>query len=149
MCANRQAPDAPPKVLLVEDEPAVAKILRISLRASGFDVVDAATGGDALELLEHEPADAVILDLGLPDGRGREVLDRLRRAHDDGFRAWMVISALDREEAARRYGPLGGHYVTKPFDPWDLARMLQTLLSEKERPRVSAGRVLNDGGGKP
>jgi two-component system KDP operon response regulator KdpE len=131
MCANRQAPGAPPKVLLVEDEPAVARMLRISLRAAGFDVADAVTGGDALQILEREPADAVILDLGLPDGRGREVLDRLRQADDSGFHAWVVISGLDREEATGRYGPLGGHFLAKPFDPWDLVRMLQTLLSER------------------
>ena len=131
MCAKRQVPSAPPKVLVVEDEPAVAKMLRISLRAAGFDVAEAIAGGQALRILEQEPTDVVILDLELPDCRGKAVLDRLRQADDSGFPVWVVISVLDREEAAGRYGPLGGHFVAKPFDPWDLVRMLKTLLSER------------------
>ncbi len=132
MCTNQQTPGAPPKVLLVEDEPAVTRMLRISLHTAGFDVADAATGGDALQILERESADVVILDLGLPDGRGREVLDRLRQADDSGSPAWVVISGLDREEATGRYGALGGHFLAKPFDPWDLVKMLRTLLSERD-----------------
>ena len=131
MCAKQQFPGVPPKVLVVEDEPAVARMLRISLHAAGFDVVEAVVGREALQILERESADAVILDLGLPDGRGREVLDRLRQADDSGFHAWVVISGLDREEATGRYGPLGGHFLAKPFDPWDLVRVLNTLLSER------------------
>lgn len=61
MCAKRRGSSAAPKVLLVEDEPAVAKMLRISLRAAGFDVAEAAAGGQALEILNQGP----------PGGRGR------------------------------------------------------------------------------
>jgi DNA-binding response OmpR family regulator len=131
MSAKRQPPSTPPKVLVVEDEPAVAKMLRVSLRVAGFDVTEAVAGGQALQILEEEPTDAVILDLELPDRRRTAVLDRLRQADDSGFPAWVVISALDREEAAWRYGHLGGHFLAKPFDPWDLVRMLKTLLSER------------------
>lgn len=133
MCANRQVPGALPKVLLVEDEPAVARMLRISLHTAGFDVVDAVAGREALQILDQQLADAVILDLELPDGRGKAVLDRLRKADDSAFPAWVVISGLDRDEATGRYGPLGGHFLAKPFDPWDLVRMLKTLLSERNR----------------
>jgi two-component system KDP operon response regulator KdpE len=132
MCGNPQVHGAPPKILLVEDEPAVARMLRISLRAAGFDVCESVAGGDALQILEQGPADAVILDLELPDRRGKAVLDRLRHANDSGFPVWVVISGLDREEATRRYGPLGGHFLAKPFDPWDLVRMLRTLLAERD-----------------
>jgi len=131
MRAKQLVPNPPPKVLVVEPHTSVAKVLRISLRAAGFDVAEVVAGGQALQILEREPIDAVVLDLGLPDGLGKAVLDRLREADERGFPAWVVVSALDREEAARRYGPLGGHFLAKPFDPWDLVRMLKTLLSER------------------
>jgi two-component system KDP operon response regulator KdpE len=131
MCAKPQFPEAPPKVLVVEDEPAVARMLRISLHTAGFDVVEAVAGREALQILEQEPTDAVILDLQLEDRRGKAVLDRLRQADDGGFPVWVVISALDRQEATGCYGSLDNHFLTKPFDPWDLVRMLKTLLSER------------------
>ncbi len=131
MCAKPKAPSARPTVLVVEDEPAVARMLRISLHAAGFDVIEAVAGTEALEILEQEAADVVILDLELPDRRGKAVLDRLRQADDSGLPAWVVISGLDCQDATGRYGSLGGHFLAKPFDPWDLVRMLETLLSER------------------
>jgi len=131
MCARQSVRDPTPKVLVVEPHASVAKVLRISLRAAGFDVAEVVAGGQALQILEREPIDAVVLDLGLPDGLGRAVLNRLREADERGFPAWVVISALDREEAAGRYGPLGGHFLAKPFDPWELVRTLKELLCER------------------
>jgi two-component system response regulator TctD len=80
--------------------------------------------------LEAGPVDAVVLDLGLPDGQGSDVLDwlRRRRGNEGGGPAWVVMSALDRREAARQYGPVDGHFLAKPFDPWELARILNELL---------------------
>lgn len=108
----------------------MAKVLRISLGAAGFRVAEAVASAQALQILEQEPTDAVILDLELPDRGEVAVLDRLRQAANSGFRAWVVISTLDREEAAVRYGPFGDHFLAKPFDPWDLIRMLATLMPE-------------------
>jgi len=131
MGAKQPVPNAPPKVLVVEDDTAVAKMPRFSLRGAGFDVAEVVAGGQALQILEREPTDAVVLDLGLPDGLGKAVLDRLREADERGFPAWVVMSALDREEAISRYGPSGNHFVAKPFDPWELVRILEELLSER------------------
>ena len=130
------------KLLVVEDNQSVARMLRFSLRRAGFDVTEATTGEEALQILEHHPIGAVVLDLGLPDGLGSAVLDRLLQPEEQGydFPAWVVISALDREEVVRRYGPLGGHFLAKPFDPWDLVRTLEDLLSGKEEP--GQGRTL-------
>ena len=132
MSGKQTVRDLPLKVLLVEDDPAVARMLRFSLRAAGFDVATVTAGAEALDILNEQGAtDAVILDLGLPDGLGKAVLDRLRQANELGRPVWVVISALDREEAAERYGPLGSHFLGKPFNPWDLIRMLEALLSER------------------
>ncbi len=119
---------------MIEDEPSIRRMLRFSLRDAGFDITEIANGAEAVQLLTSSSPEAVILDLGLMDDLGGAVLDWLRRP--DGNRsshpAWIVVTALDLEEAVRRYGPLENHFLRKPFDPWYLLKMLEQLLAEKE-----------------
>ena len=119
------------KVLVVEDDPAVTRIIRVCLQTAGFDTTQAETGREALQKMDEAPFDAVLLDLGLPDGLGGSVLRRLQDVSPDGYPAWLVVSALDEDEAVRRYGPLKGTFVPKPFDPWELIRTLQGLLAQR------------------
>ncbi len=114
------------KVLVIEDDDAIIRVLRLSLRSSGFDTAWAESGREALTAMDEGEFDAVILDLCLPDGRGGDVLQRLQAAGH--CPAWVVMSALDEDEAVRRYGPLQGPFLPKPFDPWDLIRLLDRLL---------------------
>ncbi len=118
------------RVLVVEDDRSVIRMLRIALVEAGFEVAQASSGAEALAVLEEACPDAVVLDLGLPDGRGGAVLGWLRqhRQPNGSGPAWVVITALDRQEAAGRYGPLDRHFLAKPFDPWELVRMLNSLL---------------------
>ncbi len=120
------------RVLVVEDDPSVVRMLRFSLRSAGFEVAAVATGGDALKALEQKGAEAVVLDLGLPDGRGPDVLMALRDHNrtGPGRPVWVVITAQDRDEVAKKFGPLGEHFLPKPFDPWDLVRLLQKLMAK-------------------
>jgi DNA-binding response OmpR family regulator len=127
---TRTAGGGPPRVLVIEDDDGLARVLRLCLGVVGFDVAAARTGEEALRVAEVEPIDAVVLDLGLPDSLGGAVLASLRRLGQSGGPPWVIISALDREEAARRYGPLGT-FLAKPFDPWDLVRKLDELLGRK------------------
>jgi DNA-binding response OmpR family regulator len=121
-----------PNVLIVEDNEAVARILRFCLREAGFEVSQASTGGEALRILQELPPEAAVLDLQLPDGQGGAVLDFLRRSEGTAKApVWVVISALDQEEAIKRFGPLGNHFLAKPFDPWQLVAILNTLLAAK------------------
>ena len=126
--------DRRPTVLIIEDDTGVARMLRFSLRSAGFDTSEVATGGEALRILGEQPPDAAILDLQLPNGQGGAVLDWLRCSCERTANppVWVVISALDREEAVGRYGPVGGRFLAKPFDPWELITMLRTLLLLKE-----------------
>jgi two-component system KDP operon response regulator KdpE len=128
-----EARDSRPKVLVIEDNEAVARILRICLRQAGFDASEVAAGGEGLRILQQQPPDAVLLDLQLPDGQGGAVLDWLRRSNErtTDSPVWVVMSALDQETATQRFGPLGSHFVSKPFDPWELVAILRTLLSAK------------------
>jgi len=126
--------DRRPTVLVIEDDTGVSRMLRFSLRNAGFDTSEVATGGEALRILGEEPPDAAILDLQLPNGQGGAVLDWLRCSCErpGGHPVWVVISALDGEEATRRFGPLGGRFLAKPFDPSELITMLRTFLLQKE-----------------
>ncbi len=116
------------RVLLVEDDFAVKRVLDMSLRSGGFETAQAESGGEALRELDADAFDAVVLDLCLPDGLGGDVLHRLQAggAHP----VWVAMSALDEDEAVRRYGPLQGPFLAKPFDPWDLIGLLDRLLAE-------------------
>ena len=120
------------KVLLVEDDAAITRTLSISLRDSGFDVSTAELGGKALQMISSERFDAVVLDLGLPDGRGGDVLRLLQQGSSQGGPVWLTISALDKEDAERRHGALGAPFLAKPFDPWELVRTLENLLQRDD-----------------
>jgi CheY-like chemotaxis protein len=126
------------RALVVEDDKGVRRMLRFSLRASGFTIAETATGAEALELLKELAPDAVILDLGLPDGLGGAVLERLRQMQggDGGAPAWVVVSAMNREDVTRLFGPLGDRFLPKPFDPWDLVDRLEELLAESGDPQA-------------
>jgi CheY-like chemotaxis protein len=135
--------DIMPRILVVEDSEGLARVLRLALRAAGFHTVEVTTGREALDVLERQPPDGAVIDLQLPNGQGGAVLERLRQL-DEGTGSspiWVVISALDRGEATKRYGPLGTHFLAKPFDPWDLVAMLENLLRKRTgkdpRPQAS------------
>ena len=112
------------RVLVVEDDSAVARMLRLALGRTGFDVVLADTGGEALRRLGSDDIDAVVLDLGLPDDRAGDVLEHLRDPGAPHHPVWVVITAQDRDDVTRRFGDLGSHFVSKPFDPWHLVERL-------------------------
>ncbi len=119
-----------PRVLVIEDDQSVRRMLRFSLRDAGFEITETPTGGEALQHLQRQVPEAIILDLGLPDGLGGAVLEWLRQmdAGKDGRPAWVVMSAQDQNDVVKQYGPLGRHFLAKPFNPWDLVMRLQELL---------------------
>lgn len=129
------------RVLLVEDDQGVRRMMRFSLRDAGFEITEVTTGAEALLFLKVERPEAVILDLGLPDDLGGAVLDRLRNAEDDSGNhpAWVVISAQDQNDVTRQYGPLGRHFLPKPFNPWELVTRLQELLVAIDSTETSNG----------
>ncbi len=140
-----------PTALVVEDDPAVARMLRIFLSTSGFQVVETTYGAEALLALEQESPDAVILDLTLPDGQGGAILDRLREKDERNAPAWVAITALDRQEATVQYGSLGNHFLGKPFDPGVLLAMLKPALpgdGERRSGRPARRAALSGEGGR-
>ena len=125
----------PIRVLVVENDEATLMMLRFCLHSAGLQVIEAATGEEALRILDRDSqaADAVVVDLGLPRGGGNAVLDRVRMA--DPQPVWAATSVLDPEEVARHYGRMSGHLLPKPFDPWRLVGTLEQLISEQDNRR--------------
>jgi two-component system KDP operon response regulator KdpE len=110
------------RVLVVDDEPQILRALRINLRARNYDVSVAATGTEALTVAAAHPPDLVILDLGLPDMDGADVIGGLR-----GWTAVPIIVLSGRADSTDKVGALDAgadDYVTKPFGMDELlARM--------------------------
>src|SRR5262249_5157965 len=105
---------APLRVLVIDDEPPIRKLLRVGLSVHGYHIVEASSGKTALELLGEQPPDLIILDLGLPDMRGHELLRTLRVRND---RVPIVVLSSRDDEAGKVQALDSGaeDYVTKPF----------------------------------
>lgn len=115
------------KILLVEDDGALADGLSSSLSDSGFDVTLAVTGSYADSALRTQPYDLVILDLGLPDIDGREVLERLR-ARKSAVPV-LILTARDGLDDRVNGLELGADdYMTKPFELQELEARVRALL---------------------
>ncbi len=120
-----------PTVLLVENDPSVTRMRRIAPGAAWFGITQVDSGAEALQALDRGPADAVVLDPGLPDGQGGTVLRRLRCAGENvPVPTWVAFSVMDRAEVNRTYGDLGDRFLRTPFDPWQLVKPLESLLKE-------------------
>jgi two-component system, OmpR family, KDP operon response regulator KdpE len=118
-------------VLVVDDEPAIHRFLKPSLTAEGYLVIQAMTGSQALALATERRPDVVVLDLGLPDIDGKQVIERLRRAGDDV--PIVVLSARDREAEKIRALDLGADdFVEKPFGVGELMARLRTALRHRQ-----------------
>jgi DNA-binding response OmpR family regulator len=115
------------RILVVDDERSIVSVVEQRLRRDGFDVVSAATGNAALDALHEQPPDALLLDIGLPDMDGFDVLRRLRA---DGLNVPVIVLTARGDEVDRIVGlELGADdYVVKPFSPRELVARIRALL---------------------
>jgi two-component system, OmpR family, KDP operon response regulator KdpE len=115
-----------PAVLVIDDEVQIRRLLRVTLEANGYRVLEAATGSDGIvEAAQHKP-DAVVLDLGLPDLDGLTVLKRLREWSRVPVLILTVRDADDEKVVALDAG--ADDYVTKPFSTAELLARLRVAL---------------------
>jgi two-component system KDP operon response regulator KdpE len=138
---------APLRVLVVDDEPPIRKLLRLGLSAHGYQILEAPSGKTALELLGQAP-DLVILDLGLPDIQGHELLRTIRARNES---VPIVVLSSRGDEAGKVQALDGGadDYVTKPFGMDELlarmrAALRHQLATQGERPIFRTGELSVD-----
>ncbi len=134
------------RVLLVDDEPQLLRALGITLRARQYDVDTAATGAEALEVAAESPPDLVVLDLGLPDMDGVDVVTALR-----GRTAVPILVLSGRTDSADKVEALDAgadDYVTKPFGIDELLARMRAMVRRttppEELPVVTMGDVVVD-----
>jgi two-component system, OmpR family, catabolic regulation response regulator CreB len=115
-----------PTILLVEDDPIIADTLRYALETECFQVIWHTTGTEALTALAHAPPDLVLLDVGLPDINGFEVLKRIRQVSD----VPVIFTTARNDEIDKVLGlELGADdYVTKPLSPRELVARVKANL---------------------
>src|SRR4051794_33427116 len=139
--------EAPPVVLVIDDEVQIRRFLRAGLELDGFVVQDAETGAEALKSVTLKQPDLEILDLGLPDMDGGDVLERLR--------SWSTVPLIVlsvRSNEAEKVGPVEGgaaDYVVKPFGMAELparapAAMRGRARAATDEPMVKAGPLTID-----
>jgi two-component system KDP operon response regulator KdpE len=113
-------------ILLIEDDPALRRALRTSLRSRDFEVLESATGEDAIVIAADRRPDVVLLDLGLPDLDGIDVLRRIRAFSEVPV---IVLTARDdQSEKVRSLDAGADDYVTKPFDTEELLARIRAAL---------------------
>jgi two-component system KDP operon response regulator KdpE len=133
---------APAKVLVIDDEPPIRKLLRMGLTAQGYEILEASNGKKSLELLVQKP-DLVILDLGLPDIQGLELL-RMIRARNESVPIVVLSSRGDEAGKVQALDLGADDYVTKPFGMDELLARMRAALRHQlqthgERPIFRVG----------
>ena len=118
-----------PRILVVDDEPQIHRFLGPALEAAGYDPLPAYDGAEGLALLATRSPDALILDLGLPNMDGKEVLQRARAFYAGPV---LILSARDREREKIEALDLGADdYVQKPFAVGELLARLRAAMRNK------------------
>jgi len=133
----------PARVLVIDDEVQIRRFLDISLRAQGYATAQAASGGEGLRALAGEGADLVILDIGLPDMEGHEVLAELRQ--------WSQVPVImlsvrgGEAEKVRALDNGANDYVTKPFGTQELMARVRALLRSRSTDGEGQVPLFDDG----
>lgn len=135
------------RVLLVDDDLHIRRLLQSTLARGGYEAIEATTAAEALELVGRSEPDAILLDLGLPDRDGLEIIQLLRQRTPAPILVLSAREATDQKVAALDLG--ADDYVTKPFDSDEVLARLRAALRNKlivqgASPTVRAGTLAID-----
>ena len=119
------------KILVVDDEPHLAEMMANRLRASHYDVVTALTGHEALDRVEGEKPNLILLDILMPDMDGYQVLRRLKEK-DETRRIPVIVLTVKKwsEDIKRAVEGGASDYIVKPFDPRALLQKIEGVLKK-------------------
>lgn len=119
------------QILIVEDDPQIRNFIQYTLKREGYSSLTAGTAQGAMSILVRERIDVVLLDLGLPDYDGLEVIHKLRQWWDGGI---LVVSARDQDrEKAAALDAGADDYLTKPFSATELMARLRVTIRHLSR----------------
>ncbi|MGK2950690.1 MAG: response regulator [Acidimicrobiales bacterium] len=124
------------RILAVEDDERIRTAVKLALEDEGWSVVEAATGEDALEHFQQEPADVVLIDIMLPGIDGFEVCRSIRRSSDVPI--VMVTARADTHDVVAGLEAGADDYLTKPFAPKELSARIRALLRRARTSEVSS-----------
>ncbi len=124
------------RILAVDDDPLVTKLLRINLELSGYRVEEAWDGESALRVLAEDPPDLVVLDLMMPCVDGWQILQEIRRNETLKDIPVMILSARVHDEDIIRGWEMGADdYITKPFNPVRMTERLEAVMNSTPEER--------------
>ncbi|MFL5791838.1 MAG: response regulator transcription factor [Actinomycetota bacterium] len=118
-----------PRILLVDDDPAILRLLDVNFRMEGFDVEATSHGEEALATAARQAPDVVVLDLMLPGMDGREILRRLREDPTTADVPALFLTARGRDDAMMNDD---ARYIQKPFDTVELVATVRAMLEGDE-----------------
>jgi len=123
------------KILVVDDEPNIRRLLKVSLGNRGFDVVEAEDGEAALKMAASEKPDLIVLDVMMPKLTGHEVHDRLRQDEATKDTPILFLSAAGTFEEQREQmaSDPNADYLPKPFNPVEVAMHIEAMLDPARR----------------
>ena len=123
------------KVLVVDDEPDIARLAEIALANGGFDVATAHTGEEALDKIAQDPPDVVVLDVMMPRMDGFEVAGRLRKDPETAHIRILMLTARGAGEQSLPGSVQVDEYYAKPFEPARLVKLVRELAGPDEESR--------------
>lgn len=122
------------KILVVDDEPSIQKLLTVTLSNRGFEVITADNGMEALALAKSEKPDLICLDVMMPRMTGHEVHDKLRERSETKDTPILFLSAAGTfEEQATQMKDGNVDYIPKPFKPSEVADHIESMLDPRKR----------------
>jgi len=119
-----------PRVLIVDDDPLIRRLLQVNFRLEGFDVDTAAEGEESLEKARADHPDAIVMDVMMPGMDGWEVCRRLKEDESlSGIPVVLLSARSDDDERDRGEAAGIAEYVTKPFDPGELVQVVRRAMA--------------------
>ncbi|MFH1149615.1 MAG: response regulator [Actinomycetota bacterium] len=129
------------KILVVDDDPTMVKLINVNLKLNNYSVVEAVSGEQALEVIQTEPLDLVVLDIMMPGVDGWEVLRRIRSNTETQEMPVILVTAKTQDSDVIRGWELGAdEYVIKPFNPLLLVEVIKMVLDRSYDERLERRR---------
>ena len=130
------------EILIVDDEPQIRKLLQINLESNGYKVIQASTGSEGVLLSASHPPDLILLDIGLPDKSGHEILKELREWYNKPI---IILSVQDNEaDIVSALDNGATDYLTKPFRTGELLARIRSAIRRNQNTKNNSKIICGD-----